>query len=96
MTQANIKVEHNTSESRFEAQVEGRLCVAEYSLHDGTAVFTHTGVPPALQGRGIAAALVQTALAWCAEHGYRVVPSCSYVRRYMQHHPETAYLLAES
>lgn len=94
MTTAPVNVEHNEAASRFEACVEGHLCVADYSLRDGTAVFTHTGVPPALQGRGIAAAMVRAALDWCAAQGHKVVPACSYVHAYMQRHPETQHLLA--
>ena len=43
---------------------------------------------------GIAAALVRTALAHARAMGWRVRPSCSYVRSYMRRHPETRDLLA--
>jgi predicted GNAT family acetyltransferase len=55
---------------------------------------THTGVPRELEGRGIAAALVETALTWAREQGYKVVPLCSYVRRYIGRHPEWQDLVA--
>ena len=56
-------------------------------------VFDHTLVPPQLQGRGIAAALISTALDWAADEGLQVVPACSYVAIYMRRHPETQLLL---
>lgn len=90
----NVMVLHNQAASRFEATVEGLPCVADYSLRGDIVTFTHTEVPASLQGRGIAAALVRTALDWCAEQELRVVPACSYVRGYMQRHQDTQRLLA--
>ena len=57
-------------------------------------VLHHTEVPAALQGQGVAAALVQAALAWARAEGLRVRPVCSYVAAYMKRHPETQDLLA--
>lgn len=82
-------VTHNPGSSRFEATIEGLLCVADYELHQGVMSMTHTVVPQALEGRGIAAALVSAALTWARAQGYKVNPACSYVRVYMKRHPET-------
>lgn len=85
---------HDAAGQRFVAQVDGQVCVADYQLRDGVVWMTHTGVPRALQGQGIAAALVRSALTWAAAEGYKVVPQCSYVAVYMNRHPETAFLRA--
>ncbi len=90
----NVAVTHNAARQRFEANVDGQLCVADYQLRGNVVWMTHTGVPPAVGGRGIAAELVRVALAWADEHGYKVEPSCSYVEAYMRRHPETHKLLA--
>jgi predicted GNAT family acetyltransferase len=87
-------VQHDEAASRFFVQVDGQLCVCDYRLQDGVVHFTHTEVPPALSGRGIAAALVKTALDWAAAQGLRVRPLCSYVAVYMRRHPQTQALLA--
>ncbi len=89
-----VAVQHRPEASRFEAVVDGRLCVCDYRRRDGELIFTHTEVPPALSGRGIAAALVQTALDWARAEGLRVRPLCSYVAVYMRRHPQTQDLLA--
>lgn len=89
-----LKVTHDTAASRFSAEVEGQLCVADYRLSGGVMQMTHTGVPHALEGRGIAAQLVAAALSHAREHGLKVRPSCSYVAVYMRRHPETLDLLA--
>jgi len=89
-----LHIEHDPERGRFQARVEGHLCVADYRLADGVMHMHHTEVPSALEGRGIAAALVRAALAHAREHGHRVNPQCSYVRTYMRRHPETASLQA--
>jgi hypothetical protein len=89
-----IDVTRNESASRFEATVDGHLCIADYRLQDGVMVMPHTLVPPALEGRGIAAELVRTALAWARAEGLKVKALCSYVALYMRRHPETQDLLA--
>jgi uncharacterized protein len=90
-----LRVEHNREASRFEAVVDGHLCVCQYRMLGRLMMFTHTGVPHALRGRGIAADLVRAALAHAREKGYKVRPDCSYVEAYMQRHPETLDLLKE-
>ena len=89
-----VAVAHNTARRRFEATVDGHLCVADYHLRDGVMWMTHTGVPPAVGSRGIAAELVRVALAYAEETGLKVEPSCSYVEVYMRRHPQTLGLLA--
>lgn len=91
---SDVRVVHNTAASRFEATVEGQLCVADYRLSAGVMQMPHTFVPPQLEGRGIAAALVSTALEHARREGLRVRPSCSYVRSYIERHPEQQDLLA--
>jgi predicted GNAT family acetyltransferase len=88
-----IEVHHCSIASRFETTIDGQLCVADYELAGPRMSMTHTYVPPGLEGRGIAAALVAEALAHARREGWRVRPLCSYVARYMQRHPETLDLL---
>lgn len=87
-------ITHNTARSRFETTVEGLLCVADYQLENGVMTMTHTGVPPALEGRGIAGEMVAAAFEFARTNGLKVDPQCAYVRRYMQRHPETKSLQA--
>lgn len=88
-------ITHRPEQQRFDTWVDDLHCVADYRLDRaaGTVVFTHTGVPAALQGRGIAAELVRVALDWARAEQLRVVPACSYVAVYMRRHPATLDLL---
>lgn len=89
-----IEVRDNRAASRFEAEVEGQLAVADYQIVKGTIIFPRTEVPRAVQGRGIASALIRAALESARKQELKVVPACPFVRRYMETHPETQDLLA--
>ena len=61
---------------------------------DGTIIIDHTGVPPEYEGRGIAAKLVNRAIADAREQGFKITPLCSYVAAQFRRHPEWADLRA--
>ena len=83
-------VRHDEAGHRFVAEVEGHEAVMDYVVVDPSTVdFTHTWTPPELRKRGIAAAVVSTALAWARAEGKRVIPSCWYVRAYLEKEPKT-------
>ena len=90
-----IQVENDPAEGRFQAVIDGHLCVADYTLSPGVMHITHTGVHPSLQGRGIAAALIEAAFAHARAQGLKVDPVCSYVRTYIRRHPETRDLVVQ-
>ena len=68
--------------------------VLDYTLSADRVVFTHTGVPAAYGGQGLAAQLVEAGLQWAKAEGRKVVPACSYVHAYIQRHPEWQNLVA--
>lgn len=84
---------HQPEASRFVVETPRGAALCAYRVQDGVAVLHHTLVPPPLEGRGIAGALVAATLAWARQQGLRVRPTCSYVAAYMQRHPETQDLL---
>jgi uncharacterized protein len=89
-----VVVRHNVAEHRFEAEVDGRLSVADYAMKDGNMVMTHTFVPPELRGRGIAEKLVRAALEHAQRDQLHVVPACSYVDVFIQRHREFQSLVS--
>ena len=92
-TAAPPDVIHNTAAQRFEATLGGEFARVDYRLDGNVMRMVHTEVPPAHEGKGVAGALVRAALAYARAQGLRVLPRCSYVRSYMQRHPETHDLL---
>lgn len=92
---SDFTVRRNPAASRYEAEIDGHLAVAEYLLEgDDRVVFTHTFVPPELRGRGVAEKLVRTALEEARQEGRRVVPQCSYVALFIRRNPEFRSLAA--
>jgi hypothetical protein len=87
-------IEHQTRRQRFVCTVDGLESVLDYRSEPGRLLFTHTGVDPSLQGRGIAAALVAAGFAHARAVGLKVVPMCSYVAAYARRHPAVQDLLA--
>ena len=83
-----IDVRHNIVAQRFEATVAGKLCRADYRRSGNELQMIHTEVPIEARGRGIAGELVRAALAYADEERLDVVPLCSYVRAFLQRHPE--------
>ena len=88
-------IRHNEEESQFETTIDGHIAVAAYDLEEpNRIVFTHTVVPDALSGRGIAGAIVKQALDYAREQKLTVVPQCSYVAAFIKRHDEYQDLLA--
>ena len=83
-----INVVHNIRARRFEIKVDQLLAVLEYEMHGNRIVFTHTGVPPALEGQGVASRLARVALEHARENSYKVVPACEFMDVYIRRHRE--------
>ena len=83
------------ADDRFEARAgDGTVLGATYyDVVDGAVVFTHTEVPPAYEGKGVASALVQGALDQVREARGAVVAVCPYVKAWMLRHPDYTSLL---
>jgi predicted GNAT family acetyltransferase len=88
------EVTHDEGRRRFELEDEGATGYLTYEIEDGRIVFTHTIVPPELEGRGVGSRIVQTGLDHARAEGLKVVPVCSFVRSYIERHEEHADLLA--
>jgi uncharacterized protein len=93
MSQPELIVIHNPKAGRFEIEKDGHLAVLEYQLSEGKIVFTHTGVPEALEGQGIGSLLAHAGLDYARSQSYAVVPLCSFIAVYIQKHPEYKDLL---
>ena len=78
-------ITHNTEKQRFERTENGLTAVVEYRRNEEEIELTHTFVPPALEGQGIAGSLTRAALEYARAENLRV---CSYARAYIRRHPE--------
>jgi predicted GNAT family acetyltransferase len=89
-------VNHDRGAHRFTAEVDGNRAELDYTLAGGVMTITHTGVPPAIGGRGIAAKLMEAALNAAREAGWSVNAACSYAKSYLERHPQGAKHSRES
>jgi hypothetical protein len=82
---------------RFEIRLGDRVVgLASYHVENGTMALPHTEIDPTVGGRGLGSALVAGVLTAARERGLTVLPYCSFVRHYIQQHPETVDLVAEA
>jgi predicted GNAT family acetyltransferase len=88
--------QHEPDQQRFTLPTTP-VSVLDYQLAPGSrpdrVVFTHTGVPAAFRGQGLAAQLVEAGLTWAQKQGFKVVPACSYVALHIERHPQWRSLL---
>ena len=83
-----MEVRHNEKESRFEIEVDGKLATTWYRRHGDKIIFTHTEVPPELEGHGVGGALARAALTYARKEGLRVVPLCPFIAAFIERHKE--------
>ncbi len=83
-----VNVVHNVKQKRFEIRVNSYLAELNYVLQGHTILFTHTYVPPALEGQGIGSKLAQAALTYAQEKSLKVRTLCWFVDGYIKQHPE--------
>jgi predicted GNAT family acetyltransferase len=83
-----MTVTHNESLGRYEMKTEHGLAVAVYHQQGDRRIFTHTEVPRADEGKGLASRLVKEALDDTRRAGFKIQPACSFVVAYMRRHPE--------
>ena len=83
-----MTMRHNAAESRYELATDHGLAIAVYREQGDRLIFTHTEVPPADEGKGIATRLVRAALDDARHRGFKIVPACSFVVAFVRRHPE--------
>ncbi|MBB5767552.1 putative GNAT family acetyltransferase [Xanthomonas arboricola] len=94
MEAAKVQADHDSAQQLFSVDTDGQHAELAYRLEGERMTITHTQVPDAIAGRGIAAALVEAALAHARQQGYTVVPACSYAEAYIRRHQQFQDLLA--
>ena len=81
-------IDHDTAAHRFSVRIGGSHAHLDYTLDQGVMTITHTWVPPAIGGRGVAAQLMAAALQAAHAADWSVHPQCSYAVAYIARHPE--------
>jgi predicted GNAT family acetyltransferase len=84
----------NAESHRLELEIKGSTAFIEYKLLHDRLLLIHTEVPPALEGKGAAGAIVQKALQFAKDNNYKIVPICPFVRSYLERHKEWNDIIA--
>jgi len=87
------EVTNNPSASSFEILTDQGAAILTYRHRGADLDLVHTEVPKALEGHGYAAALATAALSFARREGMKVIPTCPYVKAFLQRHPEYADLV---
>jgi hypothetical protein len=83
-------------QNRYEIRDGDRLLgIADYERRGDQVRFTHTEVDPSAGESGLGSTLVRAALDDVRAKGGSVVPLCSFVRHWIEKHPDYADLVAE-
>ena len=90
MPDNDITVVDNPEKHRYEARDgDGSvLGFAAYQRGHEVVVMTHTEVDDAQEGKGVGSRLVRGALDAVRDGGLKVMPSCPFVREYIERHEE--------
>jgi len=96
MKYEEINLIDNKAAYNFELWIEGRKAFIQYKKTGDDIYILHTEVPKELEGKGVAAALVEKTLRYLDEHQYRLIPLCSYTQHFIQRHPEWYRLIDDS
>ncbi len=80
----DVIINHDKEEQVFFADLGGQQAQLTYELPEDNVIdFTYTFVPQQMRGNGIGEQLVEAGLAYARENNYRIIPSCSFVARFV-------------
>jgi predicted GNAT family acetyltransferase len=89
-----VKIEHDEREQRFFVRLDdGDAELAYTHVAPNLMDIQHTFVPQGARGQGVAEALAEHAFQVARERGWRVVPTCPFVRKWLASHPEHVTLV---
>ncbi|MBT8380035.1 MAG: N-acetyltransferase [Ignavibacteria bacterium] len=75
-------------EKRFVIYTKEKEVYVEFQMRDETMDLDHTYTHPELRGKGLAALVVRAALEYAKENKFKVIPTCSYVRSFINKNEE--------
>ncbi len=85
----------NEAENQFELVLDNGKAFIEYVLTDDKISLVHTEVPQEYRGKDVASTLTKKVLEYAKSKNYTVIPSCPFIAKYIDNHPEYHALLSE-
>lgn len=90
---SEIEVIHNIKKQVFSVTLNEQICELKYHREGNLLDMYHTFVPDSLRGKGIAGKIAAAALDYVQKNNFTVKPSCPYVKKFMDLHPEFQNLM---
>jgi uncharacterized protein len=90
---ADVVIQHQPAQSRFFTKVDGFEGELAYQRNGNVITFLHTKVADELEGQGVGSQLARAGLEYARQEGLQVVPSCPFVRSYLEKHQEYGSLV---
>jgi predicted GNAT family acetyltransferase len=87
------KITDNTTAHQYEIHADGWVSFLRYRMVGDAIEYLHSETPEEIQGRGYAGAIAKFALDRDLSIGRRVIPTCPFVKVYIDRHPEYAPLV---
>jgi uncharacterized protein len=90
----DIDVQHRENAKRFSARTPSGIAYISYAEPDERTIdLQHTMVPETDRGQGVGSALVRTAITHARRQGKRVIPTCPFVKQWLERHPDQGDVL---
>lgn len=83
-----IPLVKNDDKKQFEITVDGHKGIIVYKETPHQYFLIHTEVAPALEGKGVATALIEKTLDAIEKEGKKLTPLCPLVFAYIKRHPD--------
>lgn len=85
----STSVTRQSDPDRFEITSDDAVAgFTQFLDRDGRRIFFHTEIGEEFGGQGLAAIVVEQAVAATREEGQTIVPVCPYVAKWLTKHPE--------
>ncbi len=84
-----MRVQHDTEAQEFSIALPiGKAFLGYTEPDERTLDLLHTVVPPEEQNQEVGSQLVEHVLGYAREHDKEIIPSCPFVRSWLEAHPE--------
>jgi uncharacterized protein len=90
-----LELVNNQAGNRFEMIFAGYTAFIEYKQSPGKIALLHTEVPPQLEGKGAATAIIEKTLTYIEKNNFTLIPLCPLVAAYIKRHPEWKRIVDE-
>ncbi len=94
----DLTIDHHDTDTggKYVAELKGESATGYLEWEprgENVRVATHTVVPRAIGGRGVAGELVKRLIADARDQGFKIAPQCSYVAAKFEKNPDWSDLL---